>query len=39
MNKAQLVAAFRRDADDRAKGYLFQDADVLGWLREAYERN
>lgn len=35
MNLQELVDQFRRDSDDRLKKYLFQTADVVGWLAEA----
>lgn len=34
MNTAALIAAFRRATDDKVAGYLFQDDDILEWLRE-----
>ncbi len=35
MNVAELRAAFRRDADDRAEPFLWPDEDILDWLNEA----
>lgn len=37
MTLAQLLAAFRVDADDHELPYLFSDARVIEWLNEAQE--
>lgn len=37
MNLAQLRAAFRVDADDLAKPYLFKDEQFLEWINEAQD--
>lgn len=37
MTLADLIAAFRTDADDTVKKYLFADVDVVRWLNEAVD--
>src|SRR5690606_10855274 len=34
---AQLIAQFRRYADDRLEPPLFADEDIIGWLNEAQD--
>ena len=37
MTLAQLIAQFRREADDAVAHYLFSDAAVTDWLNEAVD--
>ena len=37
MTLAQLIAQFRREADDEVAPYLFSDAVVTDWLNEAVD--